>query len=344
MTGSKTSVVIPTYNGSRFIREAIESVLAQTLPPDEIIVVDDRSTDSTCEVVSAIAETSPIPLRLIRLEQNSGGPSKPTNVGVQAATGDIIAVLDQDDVFHPEKLARQVPVLANNPDYSLVFSWSQKLGANDCESATSSVARELEQDAIPRTGFLEIRQQVAIEAMLRYGTFVKGYPGFIFRREDFLAKGGADESLRIAGDLDLISWLAIHARVALVPFVCYSYREHESNACRRRAAMWIELARVWTSIFDRQPELRSQRKLVLNCTKSIAVIAWWFREGGCYSEALEAHLLLRKLGVARTALAVADAKVWLHRACTSVGLRKTVDNSFTGLPATAESLEVCSAL
>jgi glycosyltransferase involved in cell wall biosynthesis len=66
------SVVVPTYNGAAFIAEALASVFAQTLPPREIIVADDCSTDDTPTIVKHIASDSPLPIRLIRLEDNSG--------------------------------------------------------------------------------------------------------------------------------------------------------------------------------------------------------------------------------------------------------------------------------
>lgn len=94
------SVVIPTYNGARFIRDALESVFAQTQLPDEIIVVDDGSTDDTVEVVKQMTKESPHPVRLIKMTHNSGGPAAPINTGIAAAIGEFIAVLDQDDTFH----------------------------------------------------------------------------------------------------------------------------------------------------------------------------------------------------------------------------------------------------
>ena len=93
------SVVIPTYNASPFIRETLASVFAQTRLPDEVIVVDDCSSDGTAALADSLVATAPVPLRIIRLPKNTGGPAAPTNAGIAEASGDIIATLDHDDAF-----------------------------------------------------------------------------------------------------------------------------------------------------------------------------------------------------------------------------------------------------
>ena len=138
------TVVIPTYNGAAFIGEALASVFAQTLPPAEVIVVDDCSTDGTANLVQALAHTVPVPLRLIRCDRNSGGPAHPLNVGVAAAQGELIAVLDQDDVFAPDKIEREVGLLTGFPDAALVAGFCAAWGAPDqVRSIQLDVFREL---------------------------------------------------------------------------------------------------------------------------------------------------------------------------------------------------------
>lgn len=95
----RISVVIPAYNASASIAKAIASCLQQTLQPHEIIVVDDASTDNTCNVVAQHKE-----VKLLRQATNQG-PSAARNRGIAEATGDVIAFLDSDDTWLPEKLA-----------------------------------------------------------------------------------------------------------------------------------------------------------------------------------------------------------------------------------------------
>ncbi|MBR3019128.1 MAG: glycosyltransferase family 2 protein [Clostridia bacterium] len=100
------SVVIPNYNGERFIERTLRSVLEQTYPHFEIIVVDDASTDASPSIVQAFCEKDSR-IRLIRLEKN-GGVSNARNTGIREAKGAYIALLDSDDLWTPDKLERQL--------------------------------------------------------------------------------------------------------------------------------------------------------------------------------------------------------------------------------------------
>lgn len=104
------TVIIPVYNGERFIRRSLDSVLKQTYPLHQVIVIDDGSKDSTREIVAEKYGT----VTLIR--QQNGGPAKARNAGLRVATGEFVAFLDADDWWEPEKLANQVRVLRSHPD------------------------------------------------------------------------------------------------------------------------------------------------------------------------------------------------------------------------------------
>src|ERR1700712_5548505 len=97
---STVSVIIPLYNGARFIAQALESVFAQSLPAMEVIVVDDGSTDDGPNIVSRYASTH----QLILLHKQNGGQSSARNYGVRHSQGELIALLDQDDRWHPDHL------------------------------------------------------------------------------------------------------------------------------------------------------------------------------------------------------------------------------------------------
>jgi len=108
------SVVIPVFNGEKFIQEALESVLAQNEPSVEILVVDDGSTDGT----AAVAENFRGAIRLIR--QPNRGVAAARNHGIQLAQAEVLAFLDADDLFTPDKFALQLPRLAENPGIDIV--------------------------------------------------------------------------------------------------------------------------------------------------------------------------------------------------------------------------------
>ncbi|MGE4558772.1 MAG: glycosyltransferase family 2 protein, partial [Desulfobulbus sp.] len=96
------SVILPTYNRAAFLERSIGSVLGQRLACDELIVVDDGSTDATVAVVEQIAADSPVPLRLLR--QENRGAAAARNAGIRAAGGELLAFLDSDDWWLPAKL------------------------------------------------------------------------------------------------------------------------------------------------------------------------------------------------------------------------------------------------
>lgn len=112
---SLVSVVIPAYQASRFISDALRSVLAQTHRPIEVIVVDDGSTDGLEAVVSHFDE-------VIFIQQENAGPASARNRGIAQATGAFIAFLDADDAWMPQKLEKQLALLEAARDVSMVYT------------------------------------------------------------------------------------------------------------------------------------------------------------------------------------------------------------------------------
>lgn len=112
----KVSVIIPVKNGERYLREALDSVMAQTFRDFEVVVADDASTDST----AAIARSYPSVRYFYR--ERSEGVSRARNAAIRAAEGQYLASLDCDDLWCPEKLAMQVPILDHDPLTGVVYS------------------------------------------------------------------------------------------------------------------------------------------------------------------------------------------------------------------------------
>lgn len=116
---STVSVIIPCYNHAHFLSQAVESCLAQTHPPHEIIVVDDGSTDNTREVAISYPQ-------VIYIHQQNSGLAATRNTGLEAATGEFIQFLDADDMLLPAKLARSLELFDQYPSAGLVYTDYEK--------------------------------------------------------------------------------------------------------------------------------------------------------------------------------------------------------------------------
>src|SRR5438132_1599837 len=122
------SVVIPVYNGERYLADAIQSVRDQTYQNFEVIVVDDGSTDGSADVAQRFGEA----IRYVH--QANGGVCKARNAGIAAARGAYIAFLDQDDLWLPDKLAAQVTYLDSHPEVGAVYCQCQVMGNTELRS------------------------------------------------------------------------------------------------------------------------------------------------------------------------------------------------------------------
>ncbi len=143
------SVIIPTYNCAALLPRAIRSAYAQTLPPAEVVVVNDGSTDDTAQVLEELAPT--LPANFVYENKLNGGEASGRNRGVELATGEFVAFIDQDDVWHPEKLERQMKLFEQDPELGLTFTAktqisgesSETVGPRDWDTAPEHALREL---------------------------------------------------------------------------------------------------------------------------------------------------------------------------------------------------------
>ena len=195
-SGLRFSVVIPTYNRGAVILETLESVFAQTRPVDEIIVVDDGSTDDTADRLGPVRD------RIIYIRQNNAGVSAARNTGIGAATGDWICFLDSDDVWLPDRMAVLVRDLATAGPEVTVHMADVRIDRDGADftvfqnkriDAPKGRARPLE-DPLPM-----VVNGAALHALA-------------FRRDLFQRTGPFPDALRRAGDTWFLVRLAIEGR------------------------------------------------------------------------------------------------------------------------------------
>ena len=191
MRAPKVSVILPTYNGERFIANSIESVLSQTFDDFELIIVDDGSTDATSGVVKEFALKDE---RVVFVSSDKNlGIQKTLNKGLKMAKGEYIARIDDDDEWvERDKLSRQVNFLDNNPDYVLV--------------GTGVIVVDEDRNEIFR--FLQPTDDKSIRGRLLFKSCFT-HSAVLFRRDVVLKLGGysEDESVRHVEDYDL--WLRL---------------------------------------------------------------------------------------------------------------------------------------
>jgi glycosyltransferase involved in cell wall biosynthesis len=213
------SVILPTRDRPEYLVEAIRSVSAQQPPPDEVLVVDDGPTRSAAQVLRLLAAASSAPIELI--PGPGKGPAAARNLGIRWARGQLIALLDDDDLWLPGKLLRQAECLVQRPEVGLLGTL--------CVRARRPPADHPPLRRAPPPRY------VPLAALLRANRFALS--SVVIRKECLDGCGGFDESLPLAQDWDL--WLRVAARwsVALLPARLTVYRLHPGQRSQDQAAM-----------------------------------------------------------------------------------------------------------
>ncbi len=221
MSPPKVSIGIPTYNGERFIREAIQSIVDQTFRDIEVIVIDDRSTDATVEIVRSLRDPR---LVLYENEQQLGIPGN-WNRAVSLAHGEYLCLFHQDDRMQPDNLARKIQVLDSDPLIGLVYSAVETLID---PSAPYPPARWMEESAVD---FI-IDGHTYLRRLLLEGNLICA-PSVLVRREELIKVGGFDTELGFACDYALWMKLCFDRRVAFLSEHLVQYRWHADNETHR---------------------------------------------------------------------------------------------------------------
>lgn len=209
IAGSQVSVIIPSYNYGHFIREAIDSLMAQTLRPAEIIVVDDGSTDNTIEVLRAYGDSVKI------ICQENAGAAAARNRGAAIAASDVIAFMDADDIWLPHKLERQMECLRVDPDIGIVscgFVWVDANGHREIARVTES------EEGFVASRMLHFREPVVCTSAC-----------MLLPRRLFQQFGGFDESLRTCEDWDFTFRVTRTHKLRFLPEILWKYRCHGSG-------------------------------------------------------------------------------------------------------------------
>lgn len=237
------SVIIPAYNAAAFIADTLDSALAQTYRSLEVVVVDDGSTDATADIVGAAAARDS---RVRLLRQQNRGVAAARNLGIEHCRGTLVAPLDADDLWHPDKIARQVAALRRaGPSVGMVYAWS-------------SLIDERNQVVVP-AGHVA-HHEGAVFPFLVIHNFVGNASVPLLRRDHVREVGGYDPGLRARGgegceDLMLYLRIAERCNVALVPALLVGYRINAANMSNSLPQMQRGHDLVLEAVGARHPEL-----------------------------------------------------------------------------------------
>jgi glycosyltransferase involved in cell wall biosynthesis len=208
-------VVIPARDAARFIGEAVESLLAQTIPPRQIVVVDDGSRDGTADAVRRLSPT----VTVVRRE-TGGGSSVARNTGIRHCRSPLVGFLDADDVSLPARFETQMDALAAQPHAAMVFCGIAYARVDGSPTGDVMAVPDFESERFCGALFERNRVATTSAALLRRGVID--------------ALGGFDEQLAYNEEYDLWLRLALTYPVAHVPVPLVLYRLHGGNISRSR--------------------------------------------------------------------------------------------------------------
>jgi glycosyltransferase involved in cell wall biosynthesis len=287
------SVIIPAYNGDRFIAETVETVLRQTYRHFEIIIIDDGSIDRTQEVLEPYGD------RIRYIYQHNQGVAAARNRGLELAQGELVVFLDQDDICFPDKLEVQVACFQENPQVGMVQSGWRRVDAEGKLIADVEMWHQV--PVLDAAGWLQW-MPILFSAMM-------------FRRDGLQRVGPLDSGFKQACDVDLVQRLVLMGcQTAWVRQITVGYRQHDRNDSLNTIVQAEESWAVRRKFFD-QPDLPDpiRRLEKAACYSTLVWISWRLCYTGYISEMvlyLKKSLQYTPVSVSRTLSAWVKAFTW----------------------------------
>jgi glycosyltransferase involved in cell wall biosynthesis len=223
MENPSFSIVVPTFNGARFLLEALDSVTAQTLQTWECLIVDDGSIDNSYEIASNWASTKKASARVFRRPQSSQrGVAATRNLAIRESSSEWIAFLDQDDIWKPSKLEEQAQFIRLHPEFAVI-----------------GCLPEIRFEGTSRSPFIENWEAMIFSIdeeksmNLRLKDFIAACPycmsGVVARKSSVLEVGGFDNSISRISDWKTWACLASRGPLAFMRSILVTYRLHGDN-------------------------------------------------------------------------------------------------------------------
>jgi glycosyltransferase involved in cell wall biosynthesis len=283
----KISVVIPTFNSAQYLPAAIESVLAQDYKNLEIVVVDDGSSDDTAAVVARFGKF----VEYIRLENNGGGPARPRNIGIRAASGDYVALFDSDDLMLPGKLKEQAEFLTEFKDIPLVFTNFRNFSREDEPSLPDFLSDHTDFQVMPKIplkkNWYRLTSSLAYETLIP-DTYI-GTSGVMFRKRLIDEAGYFDETISNSDDVEFFFRVSRRFDLGYINHVYHRRRIHAKNISSRPKALDARL-RVYSRQIPIQKSGKARRDLGIILSKILFSLGYLERRRGERVNALRYYL------------------------------------------------------
>jgi glycosyltransferase involved in cell wall biosynthesis len=243
----RVSVILPVYNGERYLAESIESVLSQTYTAYEIVVVNDGSQDGSMEIVKRYIGSG----RIKYVEQTNQGVANARNTGIFHSSGEFIALLDQDDAWLPDKLEKQIDFMDAHPEVALLHA---RVACIDGEGRPISCR-----------GWIYVGEEVHGYCAEQLLSGNKIAPLTVLIRRACLGKVGVfNQSCAPADDWDLWLRIAVRFPLGFLDSVVAKYRVHDSNESKKKLKLRLGEIQVMESFRSEYPALvrRMNRKSI----------------------------------------------------------------------------------
>ncbi len=209
---TKVSVILPAYNGEKYLGQAIESMLNQTFNNFELIIINDGSTDSTEEIIKSYNDKR---IKYIKTPKNLG-LIKSLNIGIKNSQSEYIARMDQDDISFPYRLKKQVEYLDKHPEIIEVGSWAETINEEGKHVGYYK----------PGCNFILIKYEMLFGNIMMH-------PSIMMRKDNIAAIGGYDDAAINVEDYDVHLKFLKNGQIAIMPDILIQYRHHPESITSR---------------------------------------------------------------------------------------------------------------
>lgn len=280
------SVIIPTFNSSKFLGEALDSVCNQTVLPCDLVVVDDASTDGTCEIVETFARKAPFPVQLVRLAINSGSPVRPMNTAFKLASGKFVTILDHDDILVPAAVEVCLNALTKSSENIAIISTDFQ--QFDCSGTLvdSLFARcPLSQMLAPENTIQPLIIPPDVARNLLATSWCLPMKGAV-AKVAWESVGGFSERYRSAWDCDFVWRVTKQYGIAVINSQTVRVRVHGGNLSRNHELVGRELINIYSRMISDVHDKKMRTHLKSRLSRELFDLSYeYYRRGRLFRAA-----------------------------------------------------------